>query len=568
MLVRPQSGFCRHLHIVQEGPKRGARKAIDKAASLLRHLKKEDPEITPGLQVITNITTNIMKLSHNLHGNKHAAENLSQRLDGIQAILAKKLKWSRLSPEIEAAMSEFREVLKDIELHLHSWEDLSRSDAFFQHDSIASRIEDFHVRITNCIPGFQLTATASEMDWHAEFLQVSKEDKAEALNDILALLERVDELAQFLKTKPLDALLLEAAVSKVSTELPDHDPAHPRLSLSRLLKEASDVRPDFNIARKDVEFSRDLELDMGLDLSKDFMDKYSPREYSYCLGKYRGRTVLIKTITQNMVDESKVKKRVWQEAENWMKVWKQDRDCNAPMYGFWMDTLRPDEDQLHLVYPFDAFGSANVYVKTHPRADPITILRDAAKGLSVLHGMNIIHKDIRGCNIFVGANGNGMLAESGMSEIVEETYGGPSMAYTDTTPSRWHAPEMLMGHLDGGARACLQSDVWSLGITAYELLSYNIPYYEMDTIKDAADLGRRVVLGLRPTRPIDEKAIERGLDDDLWEFLEIECWKTKPEKRCDIHRVIEFFDSLILRRTPESDDQHPGNGEKTTPSDA
>ncbi|TFK50761.1 kinase-like protein [Heliocybe sulcata] len=518
---------------------------VDGSVSSMKYLKKDEP----GLQTIIDLTADIFRSSQRLRSNRHAALKLCERLSSSRDTLAKKLKWRRLSPETESAVLEYQELLKRIISELEGWAKLTLPYAFLQQDSIASKIESFHNDLTHCLEKVRLPSSPNDADWEAGVRQVKEADQADMTSNLLALRQQMDDLTHFLLEEPLGGLQLEGAVNEALRELPDHDPANPRKSLSRLLKEAATVSPDINVARDDIEYGD--KADWERIVAENFKDKTSPLEYSYSTATYRRCSgLLVKKIAMPSWNNPQVLERVRKAAENWSRVLRHDERYNLPIYGYWIDY------NMNVLFDGYAYSSALNYIKECPWQSALPILRDAAKGLSVLHRLNIMHTGIRGCNIFVDAFGKAFLSESGLSHIVRDyDFNG----HCNTVPYRWDGPEVLLEGRDEKTRRCIESDIWSFGMTVYELLARNVPYHEKGQIKSRFQLGNQVICGLRPMRPYDDKeAFERGLDDELWEFLEVRCWKVKPERRCSIDSAVEFLESRIRQMPPEDDGQHKG----------
>ncbi|KPJ20338.1 Serine/threonine-protein kinase TAO1 [Papilio machaon] len=94
-------------------------------------------------------------------------------------------------------------------------------------------------------------------------------------------------------------------------------------------------------------------------------------------------------------------------------------------------------------------------------------------GLSYLHSLGRIHRDIKAGNILLTENGTVKLADFGSASIK-----CPANSFVGTP--YWMAPEVILamdeGQYDG------KVDVWSLGITCIELAERKPPYFNMNAM--------------------------------------------------------------------------------------
>ncbi|XP_037477838.1 mitogen-activated protein kinase kinase kinase 17-like [Triticum dicoccoides] len=94
---------------------------------------------------------------------------------------------------------------------------------------------------------------------------------------------------------------------------------------------------------------------------------------------------------------------------------------------------------------------------------------DVAAGLAYVHGAGMVHGDVKGRNVVIGADGRAKLADFGCSK--KAAADGPIIGGTPA----FMAPEVARGEEQGPA-----ADVWALGCTVVEMATGRAPWTGMD----------------------------------------------------------------------------------------
>jgi eukaryotic-like serine/threonine-protein kinase len=94
---------------------------------------------------------------------------------------------------------------------------------------------------------------------------------------------------------------------------------------------------------------------------------------------------------------------------------------------------------------------------------------EIARGLTVAHARNMVHRDIKPQNVLIDSEGRAKLTDFGISRQLEQdgmTATGRVLGTTD-----YVAPEQAMGH-----PVDQRSDIYSLGVVLYEMLVGQVPF--------------------------------------------------------------------------------------------
>lgn len=105
--------------------------------------------------------------------------------------------------------------------------------------------------------------------------------------------------------------------------------------------------------------------------------------------------------------------------------------------------------------------------------DAARIISDVAAALDYAHGHHIIHRDVKPSNILVDRQGNAYLTDFGIAKVLEGTHEFTGSALLGTPA--YMAPEQTLGK-----GVTPQSDVYSLGVMLYEMVTGKPPF-EADT---------------------------------------------------------------------------------------
>ena len=115
------------------------------------------------------------------------------------------------------------------------------------------------------------------------------------------------------------------------------------------------------------------------------------------------------------------------------------------------------------------------------RDQAVDWLKQAADALDDAHRQGIVHRDVKPANLLFDERGQLHVADFGIARVVDEGTTGMTMAGMVLGTAGYLAPEQARGE-----PATASSDVYSLGIVAYELLTGGRPFEGGSSTAEAA----------------------------------------------------------------------------------
>ena len=135
----------------------------------------------------------------------------------------------------------------------------------------------------------------------------------------------------------------------------------------------------------------------------------------------------------------------------------------------------------------------------------LELFRQVCAAVSYAHRRLIVHRDLKPSNILVAADGSVKLLDFGIAKVLSQ---GDSGAQSTATQLGLMTPDYASPEQFRGETVTTATDVYSLGVVLYELLTGALPY---DLTGLRLDQMLKVVCETEPTRP-SQAVTERGRD--------------------------------------------------------
>src|SRR5882724_11817277 len=126
------------------------------------------------------------------------------------------------------------------------------------------------------------------------------------------------------------------------------------------------------------------------------------------------------------------------------------------------------------------------------------------KGVEHAHAAQILHRDLRPANVLISESGVVKVADFGTSRLLEKSH-----ATTVIGSPPYMAPEQFQG------RAVLASDIYSVGVMMYQMLTGQLPYFS----PNPAQLEKLVAQGRLTPPKLRNSQIPREVSDIVMKAL-------------------------------------------------
>ncbi len=191
----------------------------------------------------------------------------------------------------------------------------------------------------------------------------------------------------------------------------------------------------------------------------------------------------------------------------------------------------------------------------------IAIMSQACGALAEAHAQGIVHRDLKPENIFLtnlgGITDYAKVLDFGLAKVTEREMRPGSLILTQEgmvfgTPE-FMSPEQARGEkLDG------RSDIYSLGVIMYELLTGKLPF---DASQPMEFIQRHIK---EPPIPLAVRAPNRDFPPGLWEVLQKSLAKRPEDRYASANELGQALRDVIAR--PRSTPPPPSSDYATSPA--
>ncbi|MCR5788107.1 MAG: Stk1 family PASTA domain-containing Ser/Thr kinase [Bacilli bacterium] len=208
------------------------------------------------------------------------------------------------------------------------------------------------------------------------------------------------------------------------------------------------------------------------------------------------RNVAVKVLRGDLASDEKFVRRFQREALSASSLYNQNI---VEVYD-----VGEDSGQYYIVMEYIDGKHLKTLLKKRGKLtvpETIDIMSQIASGLSVAHDQYLIHRDIKPQNIMILENGLVKITDFGIAMAMNST----QLTQTNSVMGSVHylPPEQA-----SGKGSSLQSDIYSMGILMYELLTGKLPYHGDNAVEIALKHLKEPLPSIREELPTIPQSVE------------------------------------------------------------
>lgn len=246
------------------------------------------------------------------------------------------------------------------------------------------------------------------------------------------------------------------------------------------------------------------------------------------------RYVAIKTLSESLSHDESVKERFLREARSMAQL----NDAHIIQIYF----IGEDQGQPFFAMEFVEGESLSSFLKREVKLTPeqaAKVIYQTATGLAVAHDKGVVHRDIKPANLMLTTRGNIKIADFGIA-LAQHDFSKKLTATGEFvgTPG-YLSPEVCLGKV-----VDLRSDIFSLGIVFFEMLTGRMPF------TDESPLG--LLLEVVRAEIPDVRALNGEVDPEIARILTKMVAKEPENRYQDCHQLIEDLQRhpLVMKGGP------------------
>ena len=178
----------------------------------------------------------------------------------------------------------------------------------------------------------------------------------------------------------------------------------------------------------------------------------------------------------------------------------------------------------------------HIYRSTPPEVKKIIEwITQMAEALDYVHGMGILHRDLKSSNVLISSDGKALITDFGLVQMETEATITNGMLGTPA----YMSPEQAMGR-----KLDVRSDIYSLGVILYEALTGMAPFREENTLA--------LIQQIIHSKPVHVRTLKSDIPPWLADITH-QCLQKKPGHRfqscAELIERLKKVDAMDRRQT-------------------
>nr|XP_057929778.1 tyrosine-protein kinase JAK1 isoform X2 [Doryrhamphus excisus] len=208
-----------------------------------------------------------------------------------------------------------------------------------------------------------------------------------------------------------------------------------------------------------------------------------------------------------------------------------------------------------LIMEYLPLGSLKDYLHANKSKTSLSTLlsysTQICRGMDYLGSRNYIHRDLAARNVLVENESTVKIGDFGLTKSIKDNEVYYTVKDDHFSPVFWYAPECLTL-----CKFYLASDVWSFGVTMYELITYCDPCKTpMQLFSSIIGHTQGQMTIIRLVNALAEgKRLPRpdGCPEPLYDLMR-KCWEQAHEKRITFKQLIDELTTMQQQHSPPND---------------
>ncbi len=208
------------------------------------------------------------------------------------------------------------------------------------------------------------------------------------------------------------------------------------------------------------------------------------------------------------------------------------------------------EESIFLVMEYVDGGSLRGFLENtdaRPVGEVVGIMRGLCEALIEIHSAGVLHRDIKPENILMTKNHNPKISDFGISRFIDAT---TTMAKVPIGTPYYMSPEQWKGE-----RVDVRTDIFSLGIVFYEMLTRFRPF--------TGENAYAIMHDCLETNPIEPRMLVSAIPEMLSQFV-CKCLMKSPSERFGSASEMK---AALDECVKESPDNNPAGNTRADKSD-